>query len=204
MNILDLKKGDKAWIGVHRAGNGFVSDAEYLLEVEVREITFPMDGDRFYIRVWNGYEIVKDIIGVYGISHAEISASQEDFIDGVFMSAPLKNDVVKSIANREGFQTDVYGETIKVWTWDEDKKQAKVANYRPDRIRLFSCSMPEDIYPTKEACEKANRKMVTIEVTRTYLTEREEGADAEWLLNHPDEYEFQDGDECMTDANYCD
>ena len=202
MNILDLKKGDKVFTGITRDG-GFANNVEYIEEMEVRDIKVDLRNYEpdVLIRLAQDDIYVKVMRCKYC---SAISKSVDDFKDGVFTEIPRDKVFYKHFAQIWGCNLDKYGDAIEVWRWDESKKQA--CKYLLSRFTesIFNSQLPEGDYPAKEACEKANKKMVTIEVTRTFLTEREEGADAEWLLNNPDEYEFEDGDECATTANYAD
>lgn len=206
MNILDLKKGDNVFVGVHRAG-GCATECEYVEKMEVRSIFAYMRGQYAYVRLSDG-NMVRELGGEYGET-INCYLSKDDFFDDVPMEVPRQSAFVKYITEREGYEVhnDLYP---IVWKWDESSKKAYQSHIKPNndewgvngKVNIFTYRFPDGCYPTKEACEKANKRMVTIEVTRTFMTQREEGADAEWLLNNPDEYEFQDGDECISDAQY--
>lgn len=202
MTILDLKKGDKVWVGTHPSGNGFNSDCEYATEMEVREIFAYPYSKNIAVRLY-GNDKVKTVSGRFD-EYIDIYATKEDFANGANMKSVNMSQIHRHIATLYGFTSN--GLKIESWRWNEEHRKAEQYCFHFDTygvLRILSYRITDNLYPTKEACEKANRRMVTIEVTRTYLTEREE-EDAEWLLNHPDEYEFQEGDECMSDAQYSD
>lgn len=206
MNILDLKKGDKVYGGVMRKGNGCVVNMGYMEELTVRSIVpanrdYGASSDHTWLRIRlaNNNGVITDEY----LFDKSIYASEEDFLDGKNISTAVTyGEIWDKMAKIFGLDKDRYGYAL-IWKWDAEKKIAKSACWTGN-YNLANLQFPEGYYPTKEACEKANRKMVTIEVTKTYLTEREEGDDAEWLLNHPDEYEWSDDDECMSDAKYSD
>lgn len=208
MNILDLKKGDKVYGGLTRSGNGFATHVGYQEIFEVRSVIL-RNGDL----ITNGKSADfntrlktegNDVIYACELHNASIYASEEDFLDGNAIQSfniPVA-DVSEMLASACGLKVCKEG-FPELWEWDTVKKEAK-PKWWVKGFNLADPQLPEGSYPTKEACEKANRKMVTIEVTKTYLTEREEGEEAEWLLNHPDEYEWSDDDECISDAKYSD
>lgn len=208
MNILDLKKGDKVYGGLTRSGNGFATHMGYQERLEVRSVIL-RNGDLitggkgvdFNIRLRTECD---GVIYAHELHDASIYATKEDFLDGNDIqrfNIPVEV-VSQKLATACGLKVCKEG-FPEVWEWNDVQKVPKI-KWWVKGFNLAEPQLPEGYYATKEECEKANRKMVMIEVTKTYLTEREEGEDAEWLLNHPDEYEWSDNDECISDAKYSD
>lgn len=198
--ILDLRKGNLVYGTIHRNGGGVATNGGIVEQLEVRKIEVNLASSVIRVRLSCGYGVTY----LHSLYDEGVYLTQDDAFDDVnkIYNAPNLHEFMKDSFGLE-WVVNAHKSAYMLWRWDESKKSAvKCDGF--GWLNLFDPIYPEGYYPTKEACEKANRRMVTIEVTRTYMTEREEGADAEYLLNNPDEYEFKEGDECISDAQYAD
>lgn len=188
MNILDLNKGDKVFVSLTRTGNGFAYNAEYIEEMEVRDITADLcNGAYLTIRLAKG-DMVKIM---YRDNHLTLSA--DDFKDGIFPKFPTKQSIYDYLAQKTGCQVGRRTPALIVWMWNKYEKIAYEDEIYDICESIFRFTLPDGCYPTKEACEKANKKTIKMRVIQK--TERIVEVDAntieeaeEWLDNHINEY----------------
>lgn len=186
VTIFDLQKGQEVWGGIMWGGptpqNTGVSQP-----MKVRSIIFKLNGSNFEIKVRLSFDNNKVTFDTNLVDKL-IYSTEEDFLNGVnpLNQLPeLWGDIMNKTAEKIGLETD--GSYLKVWKWDENKKCAFNVWKQSFSIDLLNFILPDGEYATKEACEKANKKLVKVKVETESIYELEP-EDAEYLLQNPGEY----------------
>lgn len=203
MTILDLKKDDEVWGGVILPANGGKAYAELL---KVVKISLDAEGNIYGVRLHgNGYAIKLTSLFEQGLH-----ATKEDFIYDKRIKWPTGEDVRQFIAQKLGLKFYKYKELYSnkmvedkycaVWMWDKENNVSKETRLYYTSLDLADLKLPDGVYATKEDCDKANKKTVSLRISREFYVEREE-SEAKLIVESPDEYEWQDGDECITTAD---
>lgn len=203
MNILDLKKGDKIFVGVKHCGNGFPKDAYMAEEVSVRDVMVrktPMGNMEVRVRCqWSDYVQV-----FWSDGSIPVYASKENFFDGIAIEIPKLEKITGFISKELKLPVrNEYGLTH--WIWDEEDKQPKervLDLYTNGGISLFRLPKKwRGLYGSPEECRHDNKPVNVVKVTKEYLVRTDDDEYADWLLQHPDEYECNGDDECVSDAS---
>ena len=196
MTIFDLKKGQKVWGGIMPQGQGFAVGSAMCQELEITRLKFGVDycsccysTGLHKIRMTYGADM---IINRENLFEQAIYPTIDDFINGENkICIPDNDDIYEGIMERLGVKIE--RSRPQIWVWNEETKQAEVAERFEYVFELSDLKLPEGYYPTKAECEKANKKAVELEVTtkhRVFVDEE----DVENALNDPttlDRYDLE-------------
>lgn len=165
MNVLELKKGDEVYILKHRL-DGF-TEGLYVTKAEV-----------LGMRLRNGNVNVRLLIEdkhsgyisecLFNESAENIFTTRDDAYFGRNVADASPADVSNWLSAKLGCVVSPTG-IIYAYKWNDELKKAESYNilYRDGHIDILSYELPDGVYPTKEACEAANKKTVKVAVHKT-------------------------------------
>lgn len=194
MTILDLKKDDVVYGGV-----AYTTGTQGKWNCELFKIAKICLSD-FRVKEVRLHDGNGNVIFVESLCERSIYPTQEDY---TYDENRIERDVaMKDITKRIGetLGVEYTCDLCYVWRWNDDKKVSEKKILNSSRINLADIKMPDGAYTTKEECDKANKKQVTVKIVREYHTEVDEN-EAEYLLENPDEYEWREGDECISSSD---
>lgn len=191
MTILDLKKDDAVYGGVQ-----YLTGINGKISCEVLKIAkiYLSCNKVTNIRLHDGNG---NVFSLNGLKDGAIYPTSVDFTyDENRIKLYVDSEIlVKHVAETLGLEYDrAYP---YVWKWNKDKAESEKIKLYSECINLADIKMPDGYYATKEECDKANKKTVMVRVSREYHTEVDED-EAQYLLDNPDEYEWKEGDGCIS------
>lgn len=189
--IFDLQKRQNVWGGIFPQGNGFAKNAAMSQELEITRIQFHYGYTNhssfchlYPIRFTFGGGMVTKLGDLY---ENKIYETASDFPAGENeIIVPDDNVILKEIFEKLGIE---YSHKTEIWRWDTGKNKAVIAEEFDHIFDLSDLKLPEGFYATKEECEIANKKVVTVEIIKTYHTEVDEDQLHD-LISCPEQYDF--------------
>lgn len=191
--ILDLKKGQKVWGGLKPQGHGFAEGSYMAYELTVTkcvlDIRFGNKHCNFFeypLRLTYGSDMV-----IYNTSLCEsaVYPTKENFIDGV---NAIRFAYFYEICERLNLEMDEMNNP-QIWTWDADKKESVLFNKGSFTLDLLDLRLPEGYYASKEECDKANKKLETLVINKTYKIEVVK-EDVESIIDNPTGFPLWESD----------
>lgn len=196
--LLDIERGDEVCGGVIRFGGGCRQNTGNFETFKVERIDYDFSlGKVTGIRL----SIADcDIIFAEQLFDKSIYANKENWLRGRPIAFPNCKEIIDFIIKKFKLEYEMAGSSKEpmVWVWNEEKQEAKRVCFRT--LDLLLTQLPEGIYANKYDCEKANKKMVDVEVVRCVRTVVDLET-AEQILENPSKFQPSKNDEVFSSAS---
>lgn len=200
--ILDFKRYDKVYGGIRNANENYIAYAKEmeLVAAKVKIIsrvaeepellfdTYQLGGGRE-----SGYVFVIDSDNLH---RGRIYLEREDFIcdrNPIDLMYHRKKELLNYIYSKLGLSFRNAGSYLapEFWRWDAEKRQAVMYAQFNFSFDLFDLRLPDGVYASREECERENKKVVNVKLTKVYDIEVDE-EDLDFVTENPHRVDVDD------------